>query len=261
MNRTVSLALAVVVAAIAGRNAGAQEAGDAADPNGAIVDRWLAGASLEAEVRALGRKALPALAVRSDRPQADGMAKEIRARPLRVLVVETHARWEYRILRSPLLADRELLVQVLLYSAGLGFAQEHTPDASDPEFKEGLGEFPAKLASRFDVVLLGEVSPEGLDAEGLVSFVREFGGGPLARWTARLDGHMAIGLVCLYECDAAGDRKPPFGSSREGLRGDRQGDHRDPRSGPRARSSFQRRGEGAPSAREAPSPDRPGRLP
>jgi hypothetical protein len=96
----------------------------------------------------------------------------IRQEKLRVLVVESYPRWEYRYLRNALSRDPGVEVSCLLFHPGLSKVGGGNKDYI-AKFPEGLDEL-----SRYDVVFLGDVGVDGgqLTAEqcrllkGLVEF-------------------------------------------------------------------------------------------
>jgi uncharacterized membrane protein len=85
----------------------------------------------------------------------------IRREKLRVLVVESVPRWEYRFLRNALSRDPGVDVSCLLFQPGLSKRGGGTAD-SIQKFPSGLDEL-----SRYDVVFLGDVgvAPDQLTAE------------------------------------------------------------------------------------------------
>lgn len=78
----------------------------------------------------------------------------IREEKLRVLVVESYPRWEYRYLRNALSRDPGVEVSCLLYHPGLSKVGGGNKDYIK-QFPAGLDEL-----SRFDVVFLGDVGLE-----------------------------------------------------------------------------------------------------
>ena len=78
----------------------------------------------------------------------------IREEKLRVLVVETYPRWEYRYLRNALSRDPGVEVSCLLFHPGLSKVGGGSTDYLK-EFPEGLDHL-----SEFDVVFLGDVGVE-----------------------------------------------------------------------------------------------------
>lgn len=102
---------------------------------------------------------------------------------IKVLYVEHQPRWEYRFLKNALIRDPKILVHCLLTGADEGFPQEHTRDASEPDFREPLREFPQTLKElvAYDVLILGDVDPGRLGGrdvwENAEKFVSNFGGG------------------------------------------------------------------------------------
>src|SRR5712692_10729085 len=79
----------------------------------------------------------------------------IREEKLRVLVVESYPRWEYRYLRNALSRDPGVEVSCLLFHPGLSKVGGGTKDYIR-QFPSGLDEL-----SKFDVVFLGDVGLEG----------------------------------------------------------------------------------------------------
>jgi hypothetical protein len=104
----------------------------------------------------------------------------IREEKLRVLVVESLPRWEYRYLRNALSRDPGVEVTCLLFHPGLSKVGGGT--------KDYIKQFPAGLdaLSRFDVVFLGDV---GLDDNQLTA--------EQCRLLKGLVEHQASGLVFL----------------------------------------------------------------
>ncbi len=108
---------------------------------------------------------------------------EVTARRVRVLYVEGRPRWEYRYLKNRLLrAEREIELRCWLADAGSGFVQEATP-GSPP--LQALPADSASLLDAFDVLILGDVDPGGLNPDPLFAprfldavsgFVEEGGG-------------------------------------------------------------------------------------
>lgn len=94
---------------------------------------------------------------------------------LRVLYVESYPRYEYRYLKNALLREKTIELSVLLIEADERFVQEGTdPIRRFPETPEEL--------NRFDVVLFGDVDPQGgwLTAAQMImllDFVGNEGGG------------------------------------------------------------------------------------
>jgi hypothetical protein len=78
----------------------------------------------------------------------------IREEKLRVLVVESYPRWEYRFLRNALSRDPGVEVSCLLFHPGLSKPGGGNKDYIK-EFPQGLDEL-----SKFDVVFLGDVGAE-----------------------------------------------------------------------------------------------------
>jgi hypothetical protein len=102
----------------------------------------------------------------------------IREEKLRVLVVESYPRWEYRYLRNALSRDPGVEVRCLLFHPGLSKVGGGN--------KDYLKQFPAGLdeLSKFDVVFLGDV---GTDANQLTA--------EQCRLLKGLVEHQASGLV------------------------------------------------------------------
>ena len=115
----------------------------------------------------------------------------VRQEKLRVLVVESYPRWEYRYLRNALSRDPGVDLSCLLFHPGLS-----KPGGGNKDY---IKQFPAGLdeLSRFDVVFLGDVG---------------MGGGQLtAEQCGLLKGlveHQASGLVFM-----PGPREPPVRSN------------------------------------------------
>ena len=102
----------------------------------------------------------------------------VRQEKLRVLVVESYPRWEYRYLRNALSRDPGIELSCLLFHPGLS-----KPGGGNKDY---IKEFPAGLdqLSRFDVVFLGDV---GLGNGQLT--VEQCG------WLKGLVEHQASGIV------------------------------------------------------------------
>jgi hypothetical protein len=79
----------------------------------------------------------------------------IREEKLRVLVVESYPRWEYRYLRNALSRDPGVAVNCLLFHPGLSKVGGGNKDYIK-QFPAGLDEL-----SKFDVVFLGDVGTDG----------------------------------------------------------------------------------------------------
>lgn len=81
----------------------------------------------------------------------NGRKFNISGRPekIRVLVVETNPRWEYRYLRNALSRDPGVELSCLLFSPQLGLGEGH----------DYISEFPSKLEdlAKYDVIVLGDV--------------------------------------------------------------------------------------------------------
>lgn len=99
----------------------------------------------------------------------------VRDEKLKVLLVESSPRYEFRYLKQWLERDKSIALQTLLVEADPEYAREdRTAIAYFPVQREEL--------SKFDVVILGDVSPTQLGstaADWLASYVREQGGGLL----------------------------------------------------------------------------------
>lgn len=102
----------------------------------------------------------------------------IREEKLKVLVVESYPRWEYRYLRNALSRDPGVEVSCLLFHPGLSKAGGGNKDYIK-EFPAGLDEL-----SKYDVVFIGDV---GLDDGQLTS--------EQCHWLKGLVEHQASGLV------------------------------------------------------------------
>jgi len=95
-------------------------------------------------------------------------------RKIKVLVVETTPRWEYKYLQVVLLRDRRVDAKFLLLEADTTMAQgEDSPYlARFPQDKQDL--------FKYDLIVLGDVDPRGFatqQMEAIVEFVDKFGGG------------------------------------------------------------------------------------
>ncbi|HUQ68443.1 MAG TPA: hypothetical protein VM165_02905, partial [Planctomycetaceae bacterium] len=102
-------------------------------------------------------------------------ALSVRDEKLKVLLVESAPRYEFRYLKQWLERDKSIALQTLLIDADPEYAREdRTAIAYFPVQREEL--------SKYDVVILGDVSPAQLGstaADWLAAFVREQGGGLL----------------------------------------------------------------------------------
>ncbi|MEM7624965.1 MAG: BatA domain-containing protein [Planctomycetota bacterium] len=79
-------------------------------------------------------------------------------RPIRVLYIEGYPRWEYRYLKNMLIREQSIDSSIFLLSADRAFAQEgDTPITRLPSGSEEW--------RRYDVVILGDVSPEAFSIE------------------------------------------------------------------------------------------------
>lgn len=95
-------------------------------------------------------------------------------RKIKVLVVETTPRWEYKYLQVVLTRDRRVDAKFLLLEADASMAQgEGSPYlAKFPQDKKDL--------LSYDLIVLGDVDPKGFatqQMEAIVEFVDKFGGG------------------------------------------------------------------------------------
>jgi hypothetical protein len=102
-------------------------------------------------------------------------ALSVRDEKLKVLLVESAPRYEFRYLKQWLERDKSIALQTLLIDGDPDYAREdRTAIAYFPVQKDEL--------SKFDVVILGDVSPSQLGstaADWLESYVRNQGGGLL----------------------------------------------------------------------------------
>ena len=134
------------------------DTGDAADAAGAWVtlttNPGRAG-TLDTEVRLAG--------VTADTDESDNAARvpiEVVDRPIRVLYLDGHPRWEHRYVKNLLLRERSIDSTILLLASGRRFIQEgDTLIARLPVSPEEWAEF--------DVVILGDLSPDQFGAEQL----------------------------------------------------------------------------------------------
>jgi hypothetical protein len=111
---------------------------------------------------------------------------QVRSERLKVLLVESRPRFEFRFLKQWLERDQTIELKTVLVEADPEYAQED---------RTALPYFPSTQQElwQFDVVIVGDVAPTQLGAsagDGLLAFVREKGGGllwlsgPLANpWT------------------------------------------------------------------------------
>jgi len=92
-----------------------------------------------------------------------------------VLLAENLPRWEYRYLQAGLARDSRVELRSYLHQGGAAFAD-------DESF---LAEFPTSREALFDyhVVVLGDLSPEAIGAEGLTL---------LGEWVSRLGGSLIL---------------------------------------------------------------------
>ena len=138
--------------------------------------------TLRAKPDAAGTFALSAsVAPRADEATAANNAASSRLRvvdgKLKVLLVDSAPRWEFKYLQAALLRDRRVSLHCLLQSADPGAAA----DPASPY----VTAFPATRADLFDhydLVILGDVDPTAMPAAEvavLAEFVDEFGGGLL----------------------------------------------------------------------------------
>ncbi len=98
----------------------------------------------------------------------------IRSEKLKVLVVDSQPRWEYRYLRNALMRDPGVDVQTLLFHPGMGPGQGLGYIQSFPSGKDQL--------SQYDVIFLGDVGIGGgeltaQDVEGIRALVEQQGSG------------------------------------------------------------------------------------
>ena len=91
----------------------------------------------------------------------------IREEKLRVLVVESLPRWEYRYLRNALSRDPGVDVRCLLFHPGLSKVGGGNKDYIK-QFPAGLDEL-----SKFDVVFLGDIGVEGGSLAKMPGLIRE----------------------------------------------------------------------------------------
>jgi hypothetical protein len=105
----------------------------------------------------------------------------VRQEKLRVLVVESYPRWEYRYLRNALSRDPGIDLSCLLFQPGLS-----KPGGGNKDY---IKQFPAGLdqLSRFDVVFLGDVGVGNPGAPGLTE--------EQCGWLKGLVEHQASGIV------------------------------------------------------------------
>jgi hypothetical protein len=96
---------------------------------------------------------------------------------IKVLLVDSAPRWEFKYLQAMLLRDRRVEVKCLL--------QDADPELSDDEKSPYLKSFPqsrAELFDHYDLVILGDVDLAGFSSQqldNLGEFVSKFGGGLL----------------------------------------------------------------------------------
>ena len=134
------------------------DTGDMADATGAWVtlttNPGRAG-TLDTEVRLAG--------VTADTDESDNAARvpiEVVDRPIRVLYLDGHPRWEHRYVKNLLLREGSIDSTILLLASGRRFIQEgDTLIARLPVSPEEWAEF--------DVVILGDLSPDQFGAEQL----------------------------------------------------------------------------------------------
>lgn len=111
--------------------------------------------TLDAEVRLAG--------VADDTDDSDNTARtpiDIVDRPIRVLYLDGHPRWEHRYVKNLLLRERSVDSTVLLLASGRRYIQEgDTLIARLPVSPEEWAEF--------DVIVLGDLSPDQFGAEQL----------------------------------------------------------------------------------------------
>lgn len=134
------------------------DTGDAADASGAWItlttNPGRAG-TLDTEVRLAG--------VTADTDESDNAARvpiEVVDRPIRVLYLDGHPRWEHRYVKNLLLREGSIDSTILLLASGRRYLQEgDTLIARLPVSPEEWAEF--------DVVILGDLSPDQFGAEQL----------------------------------------------------------------------------------------------
>ena len=100
----------------------------------------------------------------------------VREGRIRVLLVDSQPRWEYRELKTLLEREKTVELHTILQDADLEFADQ------DLSAKPLRGRFPVKREQLFgyDVIILGDVNPQYLGPgtfDTLLDFVREAGGG------------------------------------------------------------------------------------
>ena len=131
---------------------------------------------------------------------------------LKVLLVDSAPRWDFKYLQAALLRDRRVLLKCFLQGADPGTSA----DPASPY----VAAFPATKADLFDhydLVILGDVDPAGLpaaQADMLVQFVDTFGGGLLVVPGKRygIAGYAATPLGKLLPVD------PTTGRPTDGIR-------------------------------------------
>ncbi|MCC5823829.1 MAG: VWA domain-containing protein [Phycisphaerales bacterium] len=134
--------------------------GDEADGSGSA---WV---TMTTTPRAAGPRDLEArlVGVADDIDPDDNTARvplEVVDRPIRVLYVDGHPRWEHRYVKNLLIRERSIDSTVLLLASGRRYTQEgDTLIARLPVSSEEWAEF--------DVVILGDLSPDLFGTEQLV---------------------------------------------------------------------------------------------
>ncbi len=145
------------------------------------------------------------IAPRPDEATADNNSASARVRvvdgKLKVLLVDSAPRWEFRYLQGALLRDRRVSLHCLLEGADPGVSGAAPYVAAFPATR-------ADLFEHYDLTILGDVDPAGFSAEQvqmLVEFVDRFGGGLLVVPGRRfgLGGYAASPLGKLLPVDAA----------------------------------------------------------
>ncbi len=157
-------------------------------------------------------------------PEADEATKDnntvsqavrIIDRKIKVLVVETTPRWEYKYLQVVLMRDRRVDAKFLLLEADVAMAQgEDSPYlARFPQDKQDL--------FKYDLIVLGDVDPKGFatqQMEAIVEFVDKFGGGLMMvagrRFNPSAYRNTPIGKM--LPVTLADSRLPTFGPARAG---------------------------------------------
>ncbi|MGH7200718.1 MAG: VWA domain-containing protein, partial [Planctomycetaceae bacterium] len=149
-------------------------------------------------------------------PFADETSKEnnaevrhvsVRSEKIRVLLVESGPRWEWRFLKNLLEREKTVELTTILQEADLEFAAEDETVADHfPVKKDELLEY--------DVVILGDVDPEFLSPvvfENLRDFVRDAGGGLvfIAGTQHNPTAYRGTALEPMLPIELADARRPP----------------------------------------------------